>query len=717
MRARTSSRDDLARLLEEQAALRRVATLVARGVAPTQVFAAVAQEVGQLLDVDSAHVGRYEPDGSATTVGAWTKGGDKLPLGTRIPCDDHSLVTRVLRTGQAQRVDSYENLPGALAAAARALGVRSSVGVPIEVEGRFWGVMAVASRSDEPLPADTEDRTTAFTELVGTAIANGQARTEVARLGEAQAALRRVATLVARGATADDVFAAVAEEVGLLLGVEDASLFRFDGETSATIVADKGDRPPDGLPVGTQLSLSGDNVTAQVRRTGRPVRIDDYANVSGPIAAEAHKRGIRAAVGTPIVVEGRLWGAMVGATRKTERLPPDTVSRIGAFTELVATAIANTEARGEVARLAQEQAALRRVATLVAHGASPTEVFDAVAEEMAGVLDADQVIVSRYESEAALTILTNPEHHGDTRGRGTRLALDGPSVARSVWETGRPARIDDWEGLPGSLAAIARDTGIGSSVGAPLIVEGRVWGVIAASWAADPPPAATEERMMEFAELVDTAIANADSRAELTASRARVLDAGDSARRRVVRDLHDGAQQRLVHTIVTLKLAQRSHRQRDETTESLIADALAQAEEANAELRELAHGIHPSALTRGGLRAGVDALVARIDLPVTVDVAGGRCPSAIEASAYFVVAEALTNVIKHARARQAQVTASVAAGVLSVEVRDDGVGGADPAGDGLVGLNDRVAALGGRLRIHSPPGEGTLIAATLPLAV
>jgi len=168
---------------------------------------------------------------------------------------------------------------------------------------------------------------------------------------------------------------------------------------------------------------------------------------------------------------------------------------------------------------------------------------------------------------------------------------------------------------------------------------------------------------------------------------------------------------------VTLKLAQRSHRQRDETTESLIADALAQAEEANAELRELAHGIHPSALTRGGLRAGVDALVARIDLPVTVDVAGGRCPSAIEASAYFVVAEALTNVIKHARARQAQVTASVAAGVLSVEVRDDGVGGADPAGDGLVGLDDRVAALGGRLRIHSPPGEGTLIAATLPLAV
>ena len=342
MTASASSRDDLARLLEEQAALRRVATLVARGVAPTKVFAAVAQEVGQLLDVDSAHVGRYEPDGSATTVAGWTKGGDELPLGTRIPLDDHSLVARVLRTGRAQRVDNYENLPGALAAAARALGVRSSVGVPIEVEGRFWGIMAVSSRSNEPLPADTEDRTTAFTELVGTAIANGQARTEVARLGEAQAALRRVATLAARGATADDVFTAVAEEVGLLLGVEYASMFRFDGEASATIVADRGARAPDSLTVGTQLPLSGDNVTAQVRRTGRPARIDDYAKVSDPIAAEAHKR-----VFAPPWPRRSSWKGGSGAPGRShaqDRAPAaGHRGRIGAFTELVATAIAGTK--------------------------------------------------------------------------------------------------------------------------------------------------------------------------------------------------------------------------------------------------------------------------------------------------------------------------------------------------------------------------------------
>ena len=504
MTASASSRDDLARLLEEQAALRRVATLVARGVAPTKVFAAVAQEVGQLLDVDSAHVGRYEPDGSATTVAGWTKGGDELPLGTRIPLDDHSLVARVLRTGRAQRVDNYENLPGALAASARALGVRSSVGVPIEVEGRFWGIMAVSSRSNEPLPADTEDRTTAFTELVGTAIANGQARTEVARLGEAQAALRRVATLAARGATADDVFTAVAEEVGLLLGVEYASMFRFDGEASATIVADRGARAPDSLTVGTQLPLSGDNVTAQVRRTGRPARIDDYAKVSGPIAAEAHKRGIRAAVATPIVVDGRLWGAMVGATRKTERLPPDTVARIGAFTELVATAIANTEARAEVARLAQEQAALRRVATLAAREGPPRpKVFDAVSgRDRAGVLD--DGTGHRLPVTSPKQQLTdprhNPGHHQDRRGRPARASNLGRSRAShtlGVRETGRPARIDELgRDSPGPSPRSPGTPGpFGSSVGAPLSSRAAL-GRDPRDWRADPPPAATEERMM-----------------------------------------------------------------------------------------------------------------------------------------------------------------------------------------------------------------------------
>jgi signal transduction histidine kinase len=182
-----------------------------------------------------------------------------------------------------------------------------------------------------------------------------------------------------------------------------------------------------------------------------------------------------------------------------------------------------------------------------------------------------------------------------------------------------------------------------------------------------------------------------------------------------VRDLHDGAQQRLVHAIVTLKLAQRAARDDDGELESLLGEALEEAELGNRELRDLAHGILPPALTRGGLRAGVEAVVARMDLPVAVDVPGERLQAEIEASAYFIVAEALTNVVKHSNAESAKVRASVEDGLLQVEVRDDGIGGADPDGHGLVGMADRVSALGGRLSVQSPAGGGTVLTATLPL--
>jgi signal transduction histidine kinase len=228
-------------------------------------------------------------------------------------------------------------------------------------------------------------------------------------------------------------------------------------------------------------------------------------------------------------------------------------------------------------------------------------------------------------------------------------------------------------------------------------------------------PADTEQRLADFTELVATAIANVDGRAQLVASRARLLTAGDDARRRVVRDLHDGAQQRLVQTIITLKLARRAEQNDGASADALVAEALDQAEQANAELRELAHGILPPVLARGGLQAGVDALVSRMRVPVEVAVAAGRLPAEIEASAYFVVAEALTNVVKHSQARSAEVKAWVHDGVLHLDVRDDGVGGARPDGTGLLGLNDRVAALGGRLRVESPPGRGTRLTATLPL--
>jgi signal transduction histidine kinase len=249
------------------------------------------------------------------------------------------------------------------------------------------------------------------------------------------------------------------------------------------------------------------------------------------------------------------------------------------------------------------------------------------------------------------------------------------------------------------------------------VVDGRLWGVAIANWRGETvPPADTEERMAQFAELLDTAIANADSRDQLTASRARLLTEADEARRRVVRDLHDGAQQRLVQTILSLKVAQQALRENDDSTESNIAAALASAEQSNTELRELAHGILPPALTHGGLEAGIRAVVTRLELPVDVDVPAERFPAEIEASAYFVVAEALTNVVKHGHAERAEVRASVQDGMLRVEVQDDGIGGADPAGHGLVGMSDRVSALGGWLNIKAPPGGGTLVAASLPLS-
>jgi signal transduction histidine kinase len=369
-----------------------------------------------------------------------------------------------------------------------------------------------------------------------------------------------------------------------------------------------------------------------------------------------------------------------------------------------------------VERLAEEQAALRRVATLVAEGSPPAAVFDAVAGEMERVLNADQVALNRFEPNAEIIVLA---HRGLDVSRtpvGSRVSTVGESVTATVRRTGRPARMEGYERAEGDLAEIARVTGLRSSVSAPIVVEGRLWGLITASWKGEQsPPAGTEQRMVRFAQLLATAIANADSRDQLQASRARLLSAGDEARRRVVRDLHDGAQQRMVHLIVTLKIAQRAFQQQDGRGESLLADALDHAEQGNAELRELAHGILPAVLTRGGLRAGVDAFLARIDLPVRMEIPDERHPSEVEASAYFIVAEALTNVVKHSRAERAEVKASVEDGDLRVEVHDLGIGGADPQGHGLLGIADRVTALGGQLRVCSPPDGGTRVTAIIPL--
>jgi signal transduction histidine kinase len=532
------------------------------------------------------------------------------------------------------------------------------------------------------------------------------------QLVQEQAALRRVATLVARGGRPETLFAVVAEQVAHVLQVPLVDIVRYERDGTAS---ERASFSPGGpmFAVGRRWSLGGTNVIAQVRESCRPARIDDYTGLTGEIAETLRGVGIRSRVGVPIIVSGSLWGAMVVSSRELDPLPPDTEARLSDFTELVATAIANGEASEQLERLALEQAALRRVATLVAEGAAPTAVFDAVVAEMERLLKADGVILGRYESGDELTLLARCGVSTSMVPRGARVSHEGEYVATMVRRSEQPARIELDAATHG---AVAPRPGMRASVGTPIVVEGRLWGVISAGWNTDEtPPADTEQRMAQFAQLLDTAVANADSRDQLTASRARLLTAGYDARRRVVRDLHDGAQQRLVHTVLTLKLAKRALASGNGRAESLLDDALAYAEQANHELHELAHGILPSVLTIGGLSAGVRELVERLELAVELDVATERFPADVEATAYFIVAEALTNVLKHSHAEHARVSVSAEDRVLWLEVCDDGIGGADPAGDGLLGLDDRATALGGRLTVENPPGGGTRLTATLPL--
>jgi GAF domain-containing protein len=701
--------EDLSVLAAEQAALRRVAALVARGAAPDEVFAAVLEEVGRLLSVDYAHLGRYEPDDTYSIVASWGKSG---PAVSRATLGGRNLGTIVFETGRSARIESYDDASGPIGVAARETGVRSAVGTPITVEGRLWGVMVAGSLGEQNLPADGEARLASFTELVATTIANAESRAGVTRLAADQAALRRVATLVARGVPPEEVFAAVVEEVGRLLPVDFADLGRCEPDGTITFLAAWG-KTSLVFPIGARLALGGKNATSLVVQTGRPVRIESYADSSGPIGAPTSETGIRSAIGTPITVEGQLWGVMAAGWSLEEPMPADTEPRLAQFTDLVATAVANAETRSGLARLAEEQAALRRVATLVAHGAAPEDVFAAVANEVGRLLSVDMANVCRYEPDGTVTFVASA---GERFPVGSRWPLRETNLATLVFETGRPARIDDYADATGSLAEGIREEGIRSAVGTPIIVEGRMWGFMAAGSAQEQPlPPDTEERLASFTGLVATTISNTEARAEVAASRARLVAATDDERRRVVRDLHDGAQQRLIHTIITLKLLSDALQNDEDAAPALVSEALENAEQANAELRELAHGILPTVLTNGGLPAGVDALASRTPMPVAIDMSVGRLPAAVEATAYFVVAEALTNVAKHARAGHAEVMVRIEDGTLTVQVRDGGIGGARPDGSGLVGLRDRVAALDGRLRVESPADGGTLVEAAIPL--
>ncbi len=403
-------------------------------------------------------------------------------------------------------------------------------------------------------------------------------------------------------------------------------MIRYELDGTVTLLANEGTTGPH-VRVGERWEgYPPAGLTATVRRTGQAARVDDYRDIPG---GEPYLReGLRSAVALPVHVNGRLWGAIAVGSGQGP-LPPDTEQRMTQFTDLVATAGANAQnrdsleaSRDELARLLEEQAALRRVATLVARGVDPGEIFLAVSEEIRRLLGADR-----------------------------------------------------------------------------------------------PFPSGGADRMADFTELVATAVGNAESRAELAASRTRIVAAADETRRRIERDLHDGTQQRLVSLGLELRLAQ-----------SMVPAGLPElgteigrvADELNGvveDLREIARGIHPAILSEGGLGPALRTLARRAAVTVELDVAAiARLPEPIEVAAYYVVSEALTNATRHAHASVVEVDAEACGGTLRVCVRDDGAGGADPLrGSGLVGLKDRIEALGGTFSMCSPAGGGTTVSCELPV--
>jgi signal transduction histidine kinase len=457
-------------------------------------------------------------------------------------------------------------------------------------------------------------------------------------------------------------------------------------------------------------------------------------------AADAHRATVTAAVGVAgsiiliMLAGGYLARAVVRPVRRASlmadrvaggdlstRVPGTGAAEIGTL-ERSLNAMAGSLAAGrdEIQRSAEEQAALRRVATLVARAGAPPEVFAAVAAETGRVLGAQCTAVARYGPDGTATVAGSwgqPGNPGLAPALDSRWPATGTSVLGQVLRTGAPARVSRHQPAGGTLSAWALEhAGVHSAVGTPIQAEGRVWGAIIAFSAADEPLPGTEERMLAFTELAAMAIANTESRAQLLASRARVVAAADETRRRIERDLHDGTQQRLISIALELRAAEArlplghadTGRQYAQTAQDLSGVA--------EDLRTISRGLHPAILEKGGLGPALRALARRSGLPVELNVRlGQRLPERVEVAVYYVVSEALTNAAKHARASMVEVDLGITGQLVRLAVRDNGSGGADPArGSGLIGLSDRIETLGGRIDITSVPGDGTTVLVRIP---
>jgi signal transduction histidine kinase len=708
---------ELERLTAEQSALRRVAELVARQASREEVLALVTQELSSLLAASLVCTVRFEQDGSATITAAQGRDHVRLPPGTNFPIPSGGVLELLSRTGRPARIDDFAQVGGHAAAIVREEGAQSMVGGPIVVDGRLWGAMLVASQADEPLPPGSEDRVARFAELVSTAISNTEARSKIEQLAAEQAALRRVAELVAQQAPPEEVFALVTKELSVLFGSEQVGTMRFEEDGTATVVAERGPEPL-RIPPGTNLELPPGGVLESVLRTGRPVRIDDYARVGGPTAAILREEGVRSMIGGPIVVDGRLWGAMLVGVQTSEALPPGSEYRVARFAELVSTAISNIESRAKVERLAAEQSALRRVATLVAREHSSDEIFAALAEEIGVLFEVDASAINRYNADSTLTVVAGWSDRPVGLPVGKRFPVEAGYLAEEVRRTGKPGRKVHSDAGAGPTGAMVREVGIRSAVASPIIVAGEIWGTInVISLTSKPLPPDTEERLAEFSRHAGMAVANAKNRSDLTESRARIVRTADEARRRFERDLHDGAQQRLVSLGLELRAAEAKVPAELNDLQDSLSRLVTGVNDVLDDLRELSRGLHPAVLSEDGLAPALSALARRSAVPVavSVDLDSKRFEEPVEVAAYYVVSEALTNTAKHAGASRAAVTARLRDSWLELTVSDNGRGGADALrGSGLRGLVDRVEAIGGTIRIESDRDRGTAIHLRLP---
>jgi len=459
------------------------------------------------------------------------------------------------------------------------------------------------------------------------------------------------------------------------------------------------------------------SVLRYVQRTREPMDVGD-ATGDDRFSRDPYFTGITCCslLAVPILSRGTLRAVLLLENRLIRAA--FTAGRLDAVNLIagqLAVSLDNSQLYTGYRRLAEEQAALRRVATLVAAGAPPEEAFAAVAEEAGRLFLVDAANMCRYEPDGTATIVASA---GGRFAVGSRLKLEGKNSTTLVYQTGRAARVESYADISGPIGVTARERGVRSSVATPVMVEGRLWGALGVGARTEqllPPDA--EARLASFAELVATAIANAESRAALAASRARIVTAADEARRRIERDLHDGTQQQLVSLLLDLRGVQAAVPPQLAELEGELSGIAERIEGVFDQVREISHGIHPAILSERGLQVALKALARRSAVPVELDLrVERRLPDQVEVAAYYAVSEALANAAKHAQASAAQVELGADDAIVRLTIRDDGIGGADPAqGSGLTGLRDRIEAVGGTLTVTSPAGGGTTLLIEIPI--